>query len=39
VVQRARAQNIEIGFWEYFKVGAPLTVLTICIGVLRLEIA
>src|SRR5207253_3666371 len=29
VVQRARAQNIEIGFWEYFKLGAPLTVLTI----------
>jgi Na+/H+ antiporter NhaD/arsenite permease-like protein len=29
VVQRARAQNVEIGFWEYFKVGAPLTVMTI----------
>src|SRR6202045_1306341 len=39
VVQQARAQNIEIGFWEYFKVGAPLTVLTIGIGVLWLEIA
>jgi len=39
VVQRARAQNIEIGFWEYFKVGAPLTVLTIGIGVLWLEFA
>jgi Na+/H+ antiporter NhaD/arsenite permease-like protein len=39
VVQRARAQNIEIRFWEYFKVGAPLTVLTIGIGVLWLEIA
>jgi Na+/H+ antiporter NhaD/arsenite permease-like protein len=37
VVQRARAQNVEIGFWEYFKVGAPLTVLTIAIGVLWLE--
>jgi Na+/H+ antiporter NhaD/arsenite permease-like protein len=37
VVQRARAQNIEIGFWEYFKLGAPLTVLTIGIGVLWLE--
>jgi Na+/H+ antiporter NhaD/arsenite permease-like protein len=36
VVQRARAQNVEIGFWEYFKVGAPLTVLTIGIGVLWL---
>jgi Na+/H+ antiporter NhaD/arsenite permease-like protein len=39
VVQRARAQNIEIGFWEYFKVGAPLTVLTLGIGVLWLEFA
>jgi Na+/H+ antiporter NhaD/arsenite permease-like protein len=37
VVQRARAQNVEIGFWEYFMVGAPLTVLTIGIGVLWLE--
>jgi Na+/H+ antiporter NhaD/arsenite permease-like protein len=37
VVQRARAQNVEIGFWEYFKVGAPLTVLTIGTGVLWLE--
>jgi len=39
VVQRARAQNVEIGFWEYFKVGAPLTVLTIAIGGLWLEFA
>jgi Na+/H+ antiporter NhaD/arsenite permease-like protein len=39
VVQRARAQNVEIGFWEYFKLGAPLTLLTICIGVLWLEFA
>jgi len=37
VVQRARARNVEIGFWEYFKVGAPLTVLTIGVGVLWLE--
>jgi Na+/H+ antiporter NhaD/arsenite permease-like protein len=39
VVQRARAQNVEIGFWEYFKVGAPLTALTIGIGVLWLALA
>jgi Na+/H+ antiporter NhaD/arsenite permease-like protein len=37
MVQRARAQNVEIGFWEYFKVGAPLTILTIGVGVLWLE--
>ena len=39
VVQRARTQNVEIGFWEYFKVGAPLTVLTISIGVVWLAFA
>lgn len=36
VVQRARAQGIEIGFWDYFKVGAPLTVMTILLGILCL---
>lgn len=35
VIQRARYE-VRIGFWEYFKVGAPLTVLTIAIGVLML---
>ncbi|HEX7967436.1 MAG TPA: anion transporter [Stellaceae bacterium] len=33
VVQRAKRHGIEIGFWPYFKVGAPLTVITIAIGV------
>src|SRR5262249_27688926 len=33
VVQRARVRGVEIGFWEYFKVGAPLTLITIVIGV------
>jgi Na+/H+ antiporter NhaD/arsenite permease-like protein len=32
VVQGARAQGVAIGFWAYFRVGAPLTVLTIAIG-------
>ncbi|MDB6158646.1 MAG: anion transporter [Gammaproteobacteria bacterium] len=36
VVQRARGQGVEIGFWTYFKVGAPLTALTLVIGVLWL---
>jgi Na+/H+ antiporter NhaD/arsenite permease-like protein len=36
VVQRARAQGVEIGFWTYFKVGAPLTALTLLIGMLWL---
>jgi len=36
VVQRARQHGVAIGFWEYFKVGAPLTVLTILLGILWL---
>ncbi len=39
VVQRARAHNVEIGFWEYSRVGAPLTLLTIAVGVLWLGFA
>ncbi|MGH7107876.1 MAG: SLC13 family permease, partial [Acetobacteraceae bacterium] len=33
VVQRARARDVEIGFGAYFRVGAPLTILTIAVGV------
>jgi Na+/H+ antiporter NhaD/arsenite permease-like protein len=33
VVERARRHDIAIGFWAYFKVGAPLTLVTIAIGV------
>ena len=36
VIQRARHQ-VEISFWEHFKVGAPLTAITIIIGVLLLR--
>jgi Na+/H+ antiporter NhaD/arsenite permease-like protein len=36
VVQLARARGVKISFWEYFKIGAPLTVLTIIVGVLAL---
>ena len=36
VVQKAR-HEVHIGFWDYFKVGAPLTVLTIAIGVMLLR--
>jgi Na+/H+ antiporter NhaD/arsenite permease-like protein len=32
VVQRARARGVEIGFWTYLKVGAPLTGLTILVA-------
>jgi Na+/H+ antiporter NhaD/arsenite permease-like protein len=36
VVQRAAAFGIEISFWAYFRVGAPLTVITLAIGTLWL---
>jgi Na+/H+ antiporter NhaD/arsenite permease-like protein len=32
VVQRAARRGATIGFWRYFRVGAPLTVLTILVG-------
>ena len=35
VVQRARHET-PIGFWQYFRVGAPLTILTIAVGALWL---
>lgn len=33
VAQRAQARGVTIGFWAYFKVGAPLTLATILFGV------
>jgi Na+/H+ antiporter NhaD/arsenite permease-like protein len=36
VAQRAKARGVEFSFWAYFKVGAPLTVLTIGLGLLWL---
>jgi len=36
VVQRAAASGVEISFWAYFRVGAPLTVITLAIGTLWL---
>ena len=32
VVERARARGVEIGFWEYFRVGAPLTAVSLMFG-------
>jgi len=37
VVERARRLGIEIGFWSYFRVGAPLAIMTIALGVLTLR--
>jgi Na+/H+ antiporter NhaD/arsenite permease-like protein len=36
VVQRAAVSGVTIGFWDYFRVGAPLTLLTLAIGTLWL---
>jgi Na+/H+ antiporter NhaD/arsenite permease-like protein len=33
VAQRARREGVEVAFWDYFKVGAPLTALTLAVGV------
>ncbi len=37
VVEKAARRGIVIGFWDYFRVGAPLTVLTIVIGAVWLR--
>ncbi len=37
VAERARAAGVSISFWAYFKVGAPLTLITIAFGAWRLS--
>jgi len=32
VVERARQQRVEIGFWDHFRVGLPVTLITIALG-------
>ena len=32
VVEAARTARIDITFWEYSRVGIPLTILTLAIG-------
>jgi Na+/H+ antiporter NhaD/arsenite permease-like protein len=36
VVEKAARRGVVIGFWEYFRVGGPLTVLTLLVGTLWL---
>lgn len=36
VVEKAARRGVEISFWAYFRVGAPLTVLTLLVGTLWL---
>jgi Na+/H+ antiporter NhaD/arsenite permease-like protein len=32
VVEKARGRGVTIGFWQHFRVGAPLTLITIAAG-------
>ena len=36
VVQRAAVSRVKISFWDYFRVGAPLTIITLMIGTMWL---
>jgi Na+/H+ antiporter NhaD/arsenite permease-like protein len=36
VVEKAARRGIVIGFWDYFRVGAPLTLLTLAVGIVWL---
>jgi Na+/H+ antiporter NhaD/arsenite permease-like protein len=38
VVEKAARRGVTISFWDYFRVGAPLTVLTIVVGAVWLEV-
>ncbi len=38
VVQRAEASGVTISFRDYFRVGAPLTLITLAIGALWLSV-
>lgn len=39
VAEKAEAQGVRIGFWEYARVGVPVTLLTIVWGVVALVLA
>ena len=38
-VQKSAAEGVDISFWDYFRVGAPLIVITLTIGTLWLWVA
>jgi Na+/H+ antiporter NhaD/arsenite permease-like protein len=33
VVENANRQGVEISFWDYCKVGTPLTIVTLLVGI------
>src|SRR6185437_12243211 len=36
VIEKASRRGVVIGFWDYFRIGAPLTVATLTVGTLWL---
>ncbi len=38
VVENAKREGVEISFWDYFKVGLPLTTITLLIGIAWLSL-
>lgn len=38
VIEQARPRGVRISFWEYFKVGVPITIVTIAIGLILIPI-
>jgi Na+/H+ antiporter NhaD/arsenite permease-like protein len=39
VVENAKREGVDVSFWEYCKVGVPLTLLTLGLGIAWLEFA
>ena len=37
-VQKAATRGVVISFWDYFRVGAPLTVITLLIGTIWMSL-
>ncbi len=37
VIERARAARVTIGFWPYFRIGAPVTAITVALGLWLLQ--
>jgi Na+/H+ antiporter NhaD/arsenite permease-like protein len=38
VVENAKREGVEISFWDYFKVGLPMTIFTLLIGIAWLSL-
>ena len=37
VVENAAREGVTVGFWDYCKVGVPLTLLTLALGIVWLQ--